>query len=239
MAAIFEAARAFDVEALRRELAAGVDPDLVEWGGTSAPALFNAVICGSGIRPEDQLQERLATISVLVEAGASLELGCDSDSKTPLHWSICLSGQSPAYQAVSALLIKSGADVNATDWMGTSVLATATTTCPAATVRLLISAGAVDLDRALKHAIANGKQRSCTLLLRAGAAIPAGVFDASDRGPRQTRAYIERIRAAGGYKAYERVHRQRLVAMFLPKMPHLPHLLLGRVLEFAYDVGSR
>ena len=75
MAAIFEAARAFDVEALRRELAAGVDPDLVEWGGTSAPALFNAVICGSGIRPEDQLQERLATISVLVEAGASLELG--------------------------------------------------------------------------------------------------------------------------------------------------------------------
>ena len=237
MAAIFEAARAFDVEALRRELAAGVDPDLVEWGGTSAPPLFNAVICGSGIRPEDQLQERLATISVLVEAGASLELGCDSDSKTPLHWSICLSGQSPAYQAVSALLIKSGADVNATDCWGTSVLASAVATGTAATVRLLISAGAVDLDNALAKAMFYGRAaRNCALLLRAGAALPT----ARDLvgGPTLSGLYIEKVRAAGGYKAYEKAHRQRLTAIFLAKFPALPVEMLGRVLEFTWDIGG-
>lgn len=241
MAAIFEAARAFDVEALRRELAAGVDPDLVEWGGTSAPALFNAVICGSGIRPEDQLQERLATISVLVEAGASLELGCDSDSKTPLHWSICLSGQSPAYQAVSALLIKSGADVNATDWMGTSVLATATETGTAATVRLLISAGAVDLDGALAKAMFGDQRaaRNCALLLRAGAALPAPRDIVTLSGdPTAPQVYIEKVRAAGSYKAYEKAHRQRLAAMFLQKFPALPSEMLERVVEFTWDIGG-
>ena len=150
----------------------------------------------------------------------------------------CAGNEFAAYHAVIAMLLEAGADPNFTDTYHRSVLVHAAAAGTAGAVRMLISAGAVDLDRALKHAIANGKQRSCTLLLRAGAAIPAGVFDASDRGPRQTRAYIERIRAAGGYKAYERVHRQRLVAMFLPKMPHLPHLLLGRVLEFSYDVGS-
>ena len=99
---------------------------------------------------------------------------------------------------------------------------------------MLISAGAVDLDRALEVAITYGKQRNCTPLLRAGAAIQkirAGI-------PLPTHVYIQKIRAAGGYKAYEKAHRQRLVAMFLPKLPHLPHLLLGRVLGFTWDIGG-
>ena len=233
MAAIFTAVKAFDVEALRRELAAGVDPDIHETGPYSATPLHYATIIK---RPfKKRLQERLECISVLLEAGAAVDL--KYSGLTPLHYAA--GNKYAAYQAVIAMLLEAGADPNFTDTYHRSVLVHAAAAGTAGAVRMLISAGAVDLDRALKHAIANGKQRSCTLLLRAGAAIPAGVFDASDRGPRQTRAYIERIRAAGGYKAYERVHRQRLVAMFLPKMPHLPHLLLGRVLEFAYDVGSR
>ena len=44
--------------------------------------------------------------------------------------------------------------------------------------------------------------------------------------------------AAGSYKAYENAHRQRLVAIFAPKLPHLPADMLGRVLEFAFDVGG-
>ena len=44
--------------------------------------------------------------------------------------------------------------------------------------------------------------------------------------------------AAGSYKAYENAHRQRLVAIFAPKFPHLPADMLGRVLEFAFDVGG-
>ena len=54
----------------------------------------------------------------------------------------------------------------------------------------------------------------------------------------QTRAYIERIRAAGGYKAYEKAHRQRLVAIFLPKFPALPVEMVERVLGFTWDIGG-
>jgi len=224
MAAISTAVKAFDVEALRREIAAGVNPNM--------NYCLHAVIIKRPFRK--RLQERLECISVLLEAGAAVDL--KYSGLTPLHYAA--GNKYAAYQAVIAMLLEAGADPNFTDTYHRSVLVHAAAAGTAGAVRMLISAGAVDLDRALKHAIANGKQRSCTLLLRAGAAIPAGVFDASDRGPRQTRAYIERIRAAGGYKAYERVHRQRLVAMFLPKLPHLPHLLLGRVLEYSYDVGA-
>ena len=231
MAAILTAVKAFDVEALRREIAAGVDPN-IQLPYSAAPLHYAVIIK----RPfKKRLQERLECISVLLEAGAAVDLRYSG--LTPLHYAA--GNKYAAYQAVIAMLLEAGADPNFTDTYHRSVLVHAAAAGTAGAVRMLISAGAVDLDRALKHAIANGKQRSCTLLLRAGAAIPAGVFDASDRGPRQTRAYIEKIRAAGGYKAYVRVHRQRLVAIFLPKLRHLAHLLLGRVLEFAYDVGSR
>ena len=233
MAAIFTAVKAFDVEALRRELAAGVDPDILEDGPYSATPLTYAVLHRKR-KVTKRLQERLECISVLLEAGAAVDLRYSG--LTPLHYAA--GNKYAAYQAVIAMLLEAGADPNFTDTYHRSVLVHAAAAGTAGAVRMLISAGAVDLDRALKHAIANGKQRSCTLLLRAGAAIPAGVFDASDRGPRQTRAYIERIRAAGGYKAYEKAHRQRLVAVFLPKLPHLPHLLLGRVLEFTWDIGG-
>ena len=238
MAAIFAAVKAFDVEALRRELAAGVDPDILEDGPYSATPLTYAVLHRKR-KVTKRLQERLECISVLLEAGASVDT---LRGATLLH--TIAGSKYPAYTAVIAALVEAGADVNfkktasyGPGWHR-SVLAHAAADGTAGAVRLLISAGAVDLDRALKFAIANGKQRSCTLLLRAGAAIPAAVFDATDRGPPQTRAYIERIRAAGGYKAYEKAHRQRLVAVFLPKLPHLPHLLLGRVLEFTWDIGG-
>ena len=230
MAAILTAVKAFDVEALRREIAAGVDPN-IQLPYSAAP-LHYAVIIKRPFRK--RLQERLECISVLLEAGAAVDL--KYSGLTPLHYAA--GNKYAAYQAVIAMLLEAGADPNFTDTYHRSVLVHAAAAGTAGAVRMLISAGAVDLDRALKHAIGNGKQRSCTLLLRAGAAIPAGVFDASDRGPRQTRAYIERIRAAGGYKACEKAHRQRLVAVFLPKLPHLPHLLLGRVLEFTWDIGG-
>ena len=112
----------------------------------------------------------------------------------------------------------------------------------AAAVRTLISAGAVDFDRALDLAITNGKRRSCAQLLRAGAALPAVITAQSPDGEMpgfpQTRAYIETIRAAGGYKAYEKAHRQRLTVIFLEKFPALPVEMLGRVLEFTWDIGG-
>ena len=231
--AIFDASYAFDAEALRRELAAGVDPNVSYDGYTP---LFNLVLVRAARYPEERIQERLECISLLLEAGASVDfrhLYIEDISRTVLHR--IAHNRSRAYTAVIAALIKGGADVNFTDGNGSSVLARAAASAPAATVKCLISAGAVDLDRALEEAITYGKIRNCAPLLRAGAAIPA-VTPIGNTWP--TDVYIEKIRAAGGYKAYEKAHRQRLVAMFLAKFPTLPVEMLGRVLEFTWDIGG-
>ena len=234
--AIFRAVRAFDVEALRRCLAAGADPDMFEDDNRHSTLLYDAVYYCSARRDMDFLiQERLGCISVLLKAGASVDkLVMEA---TALHWSAGV--ESEAYQLVIAALLEAGADPNFTDtrfspqWQR-SVLAKAAENGTAATVRRLICAGAVDLDRALEVAITYGKQRNCAPLLRAGAAIQkirAGI-------PLPTHVYIQKICAAGGYKAYEKAHRQRLVAMFLAKFPTLPVEMLGRVLEFTWDIGG-
>ena len=229
---IFAAVRAFDAEALRRELAAGVDPDMLELG--DATPLYYAVRWRSAY-PAERIRERLECISVLLEAGASVDKLVRGG--TPLHR--CAGHKSAAYQAVIAMLLEAGADPNFTDtdWRQ-SVLATAAEHGTAGAVRMIISAGAVDLDRALDLAITNGKIRNCAQLLRAGAALPAAWTGYIKDHQRPACAYIERIRAAGGFKAYETAHRQRLVAIFAPKFPHLPTDMLGRVLEFSYNVGG-
>ena len=238
--AIFEAVLAFDVEALQRELAAGVDPNLLN-PLADLSLMYYALRWNSSSLTvtEDDIQDRLACISVLLEAGARIIAPHDPDGfdgMTPLHLAVGVT--SPAYQAVIAFLIKSGADVNATTPLGSrsiSVLAEAAACGTAATVRRLISAGAVDFDGALRAAIENGKHRNCAPLLRAGASLPPHITGTNHM---PTRAYIEKIRAAGGYKAYEKAHRQRLVAMFLAIFPTLPVEMLGRVLEFTWDIGG-
>ena len=234
--AIFRAVRAFDVEALRRCLAAGADPDMFEDDNRHSTLLYDAVYYCSARRDMDFLiQERLGCISVLLKAGASVDkLVMEA---TALHWSAGV--ESEAYQLVIAALLEAGADPNFTDtrfspqWQR-SVLAKAAASGTAGAVRMLISAGAMDLDRALELAISRNKQRNCAPLLRAGAAIQkirAGI-------PLPTHVYIQKIRAAGGYKAYEKKHRQRLVAMFLPKFPTLPVEMLERVVDFSWDIGG-
>ena len=69
MAAILTAVKAFDVEALRREIAAGVDPN-IQLPYSAAP-LHYAVIIKRPFRK--RLQERLECISVLLEAGAAVD----------------------------------------------------------------------------------------------------------------------------------------------------------------------
>ena len=235
--AIFRAVRAFDVEALRRCLAAGVDPDVLHANGASP--LYVLVRFRAAMRPAERIQERLECISVLLEAGASVNLTAgEIVPAAPLFWAVETS--SPSFEPVIELLIESGADVNATvSWASrvNTVIAVAAIHGTAATVKKLITAGAVGLDHALELAILYSNQRICASLLRAGVALPAelpGEDECADGRP----YYMEKIAAAGGYKAYENAHRQRLVAIFAPKFPHLPADMLGRVLEFVFDVGG-
>ena len=232
---IFDAVRACDVEAMRREIAAGGDPDMLHGGGAELTPLYYAACWHSG-SPGEQIRERLECISVLLEAGASVDkLVCGA---TPLYLLVSTTPPEDRADEIAALveaLVKAGADVNwAHPPSRQSVLTMAAQSSTAGAVRMLISAGAVDLTTALEFAIDNGKQRNCAPLLRAGAAIQkirAGI-------PLPTHVYIQKICAAGGYKAYEKAHRQRLVAMFLPKFPALPVEMLERVVEFTWDIGG-
>ena len=69
--AIFDAIYAFDAEALRRELAAGVDPNMRDYDSEATPLYYAAF--WRALRAEEQLQERLECIAVLLEAGASVD----------------------------------------------------------------------------------------------------------------------------------------------------------------------
>ena len=237
---IFAAVKALDVEALRRELAAGVDPDTYEDSPHYPDTPLLCAVRSRSASDAYQIRERLEIISLLLEAGASVDLVA-SVEQTPLHHAA--HSESQAFHAVIAALLEAGADPNfetSETGIKQSVLASAAACGTAGAVRMLISAGASDLDRALVLAIENGKQRNCTPLLRAGAAIPWHVSQEWPvRSDPQTLAYIRRIRATwGGFKAYEKAHRQHLAAIFLAKFPVLPVEMLERIVEFSYNVAG-
>ena len=50
--------------------------------------------------------------------------------------------------------------------------------------------------------------------------------------------YIRKVRAAGGFKAYEKQHLAALVALLAPKLAHLvPTDVVPRIVSFWYPVG--
>ena len=99
MAPIHEAVRRRDVEALRRELERGVDPDLLVSGCTPLQLLpRNPSACGT---------EALQCYRLLLENGADVNVR-DSINDTMLH-DACLYNNPP----LVALLLEFGADVGA------------------------------------------------------------------------------------------------------------------------------
>ena len=117
------------------------------------------------------------------------------------------------------MLMAAGADVNAESGSAErgnagdgSVLAEAAKSGSTATVAKLISAGARHLNQALQAAIGSGCLRNCGILLRSGAALRAeSWYEWYEHNglisrrviPLSTRAYIRRIDAVGGFKAYD------------------------------------
>ena len=81
---IFAAVKALDVEALRRELAAGVDPDMYEDSPYYPDTPLLCAVRNPSRSDAYQIRERLEIISLLLEAGASVDLVA-SVGQTPLH----------------------------------------------------------------------------------------------------------------------------------------------------------
>ena len=83
--------------------------------------------------------------------------------------------------------------------------------------------------RPLDYVLGTRYRRICLILLRAGAALPARTAD----------VYLRKVRAAGGFRAYERNRLNALAAIFAPKLPRrLPPELVRRVVEYAFHAGD-
>ena len=65
------------------------------------------------------------------------------------------------------------------------------------------------------------------MLLAAGATIPSNTTD----------GYLRKVAAAGGFPAYEKAHRQTLVALAAKAFPRLPTEVAAQVVAFAFHVG--
>ena len=79
------------------------------------------------------------------------------------------------------------------------------------------------------HGMRIGRTREFAMLLRAGAIIPRGM----DLPP-----YLDAIAKAGGYERYERAHRTRLAAIFIPKFPRVPAEIIPTIVAFWADCGG-
>ena len=90
------------------------------------------------------------------------------------------------------------------------------------------------LDAAIRSTLLVGGDYTRTFahLLRAGARIPTQ-RDLAPYGP-----YLAAVAAVGGFARYERAHRTRLAAIFIPKFPQLPAEVVHHIVPFWADVGG-
>ena len=94
----------------------------------------------------------------------------------------------------------------------------------------------------IEWAIDCGDHRLWSILFRGGAMIPTDDDYARDVLEDYTRhrahPYLRKIETAGGWKAYEKAHRTKLLATFVPKFTHLvPKELVPLIVEFSFHVG--
>jgi ankyrin repeat protein len=215
-------------------LEAGVEVDAINEGRTALHYAAGLTSKYNGL-VEDCISSALAkrheaTTRVLLRAGATVNAATEGSHLTPLHFAAA----SGMYQ-VCSLLLAAGASVDLvgryrnfgdtplayayrwTPWHGTST--------------------------SLKRRV----RRIVPLLLRAGAALPVmpvrlprEEYQAADH-PSLTPfecPYIRKVRAAGGFKAYEKQHLAALVALLAPKFAHLvPTDVVPRIVSFWYPVG--
>ena len=222
MAAIHKAARAGNVEKLRRLLAEGVSPDAVY----NEHAFYMTKTPLHCLCQRNNGGDRAACFELLRDAGANLEAS-DSEGYRPLHFA----ARSKSVELVS-LLVQARVNVNATGNGGITALHLAGRRGAADCVEVLLAAGA-SLDARLSPsgmrpfdiAITRPYHRMWPLFLRAGAEIPTD----------NTAPYIVRVRNAGGFQRYAQAHVARIASIL--ETPLLPPELVRKVLAFWLHAG--
>ena len=95
----------------------------------------------------------------------------------------------------------------------------------------------------MQWAIHDGDHRLWPVLLRGGSILPPpgeNPFNWPGASYNTERAdpYLQKIDAAGSWKAYEKAHRAALQAIFAPKFTHLvPPELVARIVEYSFHLG--
>ena len=240
---IHAAVRNLDVDAVRRELAAGANVNaLDESGRTPLYVACHANPPRSMVTMEppmwmEKVREREAIVAALLRAGANVDARGDETPLKAAVWDRTYGQRCPPSDVVS-MLIAAGADIEATA-NGFFVLYTAAQSGSANTVSRLLAAGADPHRRlrgtgptVLEGATLTKNVRAYAPLLRAGATLPPA--------PRTFQhAYLKKIAATpGGYPAYERAHRTRLAAIFIPKFPGFPVEVIHHIVSIWADCGG-
>ena len=228
MAPIHDAVRAGDVEAVRRELAAGVSPDLrASTLNSSLQDLPNltpvwtplciALVYRSSYQSGTALLE---TVSLLIEAGADVDAVCGDYQYTAM-WVAVRGGR----RDLVATLIAAGASTSLHVEVNSSSFP------PTRPVELEFNSRPVELE------FNSHQLHIIWQLLQAGSPLPridrtkwmqpdAEEFNSAAAG------YANAVAAAGGYVAYEKAHRAKLAAIFVPKLLQLPAEVIPTIVEF-------
>ena len=152
-------------------------------------------------------------VRILLEAGSNPNASTHNPGQMPLF------AAATKCEKCVELLLAAGADVNAAMQYRSSV-----TLGPAGpyhtALDLAIGREMTDLDLMPR---AERLHRIYPLLLRAGATFPRHSWHAVPSHERRRRfPYLKKVLRAGSFAAYEKKHTDALVAIFLPKFPHLP-----------------
>ena len=158
-----------------------------------------------------------AVVSMLLRAGADVRMAT-ADGQTPLHMAAIW-----GMWYIIPMLLAAGAEVDAIMHisLGEPIRGPKLPETP--------------LDSALRslHGQTSGRNRNRVfrMLIRAGARIPTQ-FD------RAHAPYVDTVARAGGYAQYEKAHRTRLAAIFLPKFPSLPAEVVHHIVSIWADCGG-
>ena len=258
---IIKAARAGDVDALLRELAAGASPETVD-DETGQTVIHSAVTAGE--MGADPKPTSVACVVELLKAGASPNAP-DYNEWTPLHSASSIRNRSKRASTlpepgatrildVVEVLLEAGAEVNAYNNAGWAPIHYAAQCGHVRLVERFIRAGAnvnnnTSLGVQLLAVSSKNSDYGChrdawPTMLRAGYSL--SFLDNTDFGTPgynlqkhapNLNTYLRKVHAAGCFAAYEKAHLASLAKIFIPLFDGLPKEVVRVIVSFWAHAG--